>query len=595
MKTKHIPLMRFTTMMFIFSLSVGAHTIPGNPTRYSVHQWSSRNNVWEADRQHLIKYNAHNKEVSRIIIDLANQKILSKDSIIYDAPGREINYLNYVYNTATGFTFNEYRETVYFEGDEVRVSYSYFFENGAWTLKTGMRNDRVVNGNNTTTTMSTYDLFFGDQWTNRLKTEVKKDPAGNIVEITTSTYDHGQWNLDNKEVYAGWHTNHPDRYTAMSRYLYAGNQWRLETTHLQELVSGGFYSETVAGTTTPFEARRILEKPDKSERSISKKIPNGWQFECMKMTIADTLVKEQWNYYDETNKDQLEYAHENTLTTDRQENMIAEVSNVWEPGTGWRFDRYTRFQNTKNANGKLLEQVVSEKTDESIGFVYQHKIVVEQYANSDLPTQNQEVCSVTGRSCYNAFAFRPNAVLVTNNKILVSDGSDALIRVFTLNGPNLELVSTYGAYGNGAGQLNNPQMIAQGSNGLIYIGMAGNGRIAVVSVDGNNLVYVNTLNTNLQYPSGMVFKNGFLYVSETTGNRITIFTTNGIAFQEIGAYHNPGSYFDQLHQPMGMCVVDSLLYVADKNNSRIQVFKLYGSSLTHFRSFGGNGMANGLF
>ncbi|MDX2190876.1 MAG: T9SS type A sorting domain-containing protein [Bacteroidota bacterium] len=597
MKSIYIPIISLITSILINSLEVGAFNIPDNPSRYSVYQWSTQNNNWEADRQHSIKYNAQNKEVSRVIKNLANQRILSKDSLIYDAQGREIDYINYSYNTATGFTLNEHRETVYFEGNEVKVSYSYFFENGAWTLKTGMRNDRIVNGTITTTTMSTYDLFFGNQWTYRLKTEIKRDLSGKIAEVVTSTFDNGQWVLDNKEVYTGWFSSHPDRFTGMSRYIYAGNQWQLETVHQQTTVSGGFFSETITGMTAPITVKRIIEKPDQSERSISKKIPNGWQLEYMKMTIADTIVKEQWNYYDETIQDQLEYAHENIVTTDRKGNMIAEDSKIWEPATGWKLDRYTRYQNTKNASGKLVEQVVSDKSDEAIGFINQYKIVVEEYPTTvtSPPTDTATVCSVTGRSFYHAHAFRPNGVLITKQKVLIADGSDARIRVFTMNGNNLNLVSSYGTYGNGAGQLNNPQMLAADPNGLIYASMAGNGRIAVMSLNGNNLVYVNNLNTNMQYPSGMVFKNGYLYVSETTGNTITIFTTNGISFQQVGQYNNQGSSFGQLNQPMGMCVKDSLLYVADKNNSRIQVFKVQGTTLTFFRSFGGNGMSNGQF
>ncbi len=159
--------------------------------------------------------------------------------------------------------------------------------------------------------------------------------------------------------------------------------------------------------------------------------------------------------------------------------------------------------------------------------------------------------------------------------LYVADTRDHRILVFA---PDGRLVRSFGASGDGPGQLNAPTYLAV-SNGRIYVSDTLNARIQVfdaqgrlVSSIGQRGLYVG----NLTRPKGVaVSRDGLVYVVESYYDTLLVFDREGRFLMPIGgAGHEPGQFF----LPAGAWVDDrGRVYVADMLNGRVSIFQFLGA------------------
>jgi len=159
-----------------------------------------------------------------------------------------------------------------------------------------------------------------------------------------------------------------------------------------------------------------------------------------------------------------------------------------------------------------------------------------------------------------------------------------------INQPKL----TFGSYGNGNGQFNNPYGVTVNTKGNIIISDS-NHRIQIFDSAGK---FISTFRSNgnengqFNYPHGITINSkGNILVCDRENFRIQIFDSEG---KFISAFGSNGNGNGQFKNPWGICVdKNDNIYVCDFNNHRIQIFGSEGKFLSRFGSFGNdNGQFN---
>ena len=132
-------------------------------------------------------------------------------------------------------------------------------------------------------------------------------------------------------------------------------------------------------------------------------------------------------------------------------------------------------------------------------------------------------------------------IKIINDKLYVCDHGNNRFQILNTN---LEYVASFGCYGDGNGQFNGPNGIAQD-------------------------------------------RVGNLYVSDTNNNRVQVFDCEG---NFLSAFSRMGADLKKLSLPYGICVgSDHLVYVCDSGNKCVSVFKTSGEFVTSFGQFSSPG------
>jgi DNA-binding beta-propeller fold protein YncE len=158
-----------------------------------------------------------------------------------------------------------------------------------------------------------------------------------------------------------------------------------------------------------------------------------------------------------------------------------------------------------------------------------------------------------------------------------------------------------------ANQVNNPHGIEIGPNGNLYVADTRNGRINILSADGEARAVIGSPSTNdqnsiaangtLREPwSVAVAKDGTIFVADTWNHRVQVFDATGKFLRGWGHFEQVAS--NQPGSPDGFwgprdITLDSIgnVYVADTGNKRIRVYDQNG---TLIRSIGSAGAGPGL-
>ena len=128
-------------------------------------------------------------------------------------------------------------------------------------------------------------------------------------------------------------------------------------------------------------------------------------------------------------------------------------------------------------------------------------------------------------------------IKVINDKLYVCDRGNNRVQILNTE---LEYVSSFGCYGDGDGQFDAPDGIAQD-------------------------------------------RAGNLYVSDANNNRVQVFDCKG---RFLSTFSKKGAGSEQLNTPCGICVgSDQLVYVCDNRNKCVSVFKTSGEFVTSFSKF----------
>lgn len=183
--------------------------------------------------------------------------------------------------------------------------------------------------------------------------------------------------------------------------------------------------------------------------------------------------------------------------------------------------------------------------------------------------------------------FRPTAVAIDTDGVVVADTANHRIAFFDEEGGFRAVVGTYGI---GPGEFDRPGGLVVQSGGDIFVADTGNDRIQRLAPDGS---FVASIGADvLSAPRGMVFTaDGVLLVADSGSGRIARFTDDGTL---IGWFGELGSGPGQFNRPTDVSVDPSGgLWVADLDNHRVQ--KLDASTGAFRLSVGGFGVAPGEF
>jgi sugar lactone lactonase YvrE len=151
-------------------------------------------------------------------------------------------------------------------------------------------------------------------------------------------------------------------------------------------------------------------------------------------------------------------------------------------------------------------------------------------------------------------------------RILVADSGNHRIQAFDALGT---VLTTYGGPGSGAGQFNSPQGLAVGRTGRVVVADQGNNRLVVLSFDGNEFAYLNSLDAGFNAPNGVAVDAwGHIVVADTGDNRVVVLDPQGNLLAE---YSEPNDgYTGSFNAPRGVAVErDGDLVVADTGNRRV--------------------------
>lgn len=150
------------------------------------------------------------------------------------------------------------------------------------------------------------------------------------------------------------------------------------------------------------------------------------------------------------------------------------------------------------------------------------------------------------------------------------------------------IVQVWGTVGSGPGELNGPEGIAIGPDGLLYVADTGNDRIQVFTRSGAFIRQWNGASTaagSLNKPQRLtVAADGRVFVSDSDNQRIVVFSSTGTFIQQWGGQSAEDSL--PIH-PLGIALdANNSIYVVDNNNDRIQVFSDLGEFSHHWGSLG---------
>jgi len=137
------------------------------------------------------------------------------------------------------------------------------------------------------------------------------------------------------------------------------------------------------------------------------------------------------------------------------------------------------------------------------------------------------------------------------------------------------------------GRFKEPEGIATGLDGTVYVADSGNDRIELFDAQGGFIAQWGSSGSadgQLSNPVGLALdRQGNLYVADTLNQRIEVFDSSG-AF--LRAWGSKGSSEGQFKFPSGVAVnPDSgLVYVTDNVNNRVEQFDLQGNFLSSWGS-----------
>ncbi|HRU74328.1 MAG TPA: NHL repeat-containing protein, partial [Caldisericia bacterium] len=135
-------------------------------------------------------------------------------------------------------------------------------------------------------------------------------------------------------------------------------------------------------------------------------------------------------------------------------------------------------------------------------------------------------------------------------------------------------------------ELSFPMQGMKFKNGFLYVLDTSYGRVHVLDKDLNHIKVIGELgyvDGKLQYPSDLdVDENGNIYVADFFNNYVVKFSNEGEVLLQIG---EEGTEEGKFNGPSGIAVSKSgLIYVSDQLNSRIQVFDKDGKFVRSIKS-----------
>jgi len=158
--------------------------------------------------------------------------------------------------------------------------------------------------------------------------------------------------------------------------------------------------------------------------------------------------------------------------------------------------------------------------------------------------------------------------------IYVADTNNHRIQVFDSEG---SLVKSWGQYGNLDGEMKKPHAVAVGSDGIVYVSDNGNRRILKFDKNGNQIAKLGDKKTVSSNITGIaVDAKGNIYTVDTDKHRIVVYDQKGEVIKTIG---KKGIGKGAMMEDPADIAIDHAgnIYVVDASNKRIQKFDANGN------------------
>ena len=180
--------------------------------------------------------------------------------------------------------------------------------------------------------------------------------------------------------------------------------------------------------------------------------------------------------------------------------------------------------------------------------------------------------------------------LDSHGNVWVANAFGNVINKFSASGA---LLGTYGEWGTGNGQLEEPVSIAVNTTtNNVYVGDLKNNRVDEFNEKGEFVRKFGTEgagNGQFKGASGIAISSGNVWVSDPGNSRVQEFNENGEFIKKFGA---EGTGNGQFHGPAGIVFSGANVYVEDSGNSRVEEFNAAGE---YVAQFGSKGTGNGQF
>ena len=134
----------------------------------------------------------------------------------------------------------------------------------------------------------------------------------------------------------------------------------------------------------------------------------------------------------------------------------------------------------------------------------------------------------------------PSLIKVIDDKVYVCDRGNHRVQIFNTE---LEYINSFGCHGDGDGQFNEPNGIAQDRAGKLYVTDTRNNRVQVFDYNGQFLYAFSKKDADskqLDRPHGIfVSSDQFVYVCERGNKCVSVFKTSGEFVTSFGHFNNP--------------------------------------------------------
>lgn len=151
-------------------------------------------------------------------------------------------------------------------------------------------------------------------------------------------------------------------------------------------------------------------------------------------------------------------------------------------------------------------------------------------------------------------------------RFLVADSGNNRVQAFDEQG---RFVSAYGGAGTGLGKFNNPQGLVVDSRGQVIVADSGNNRLQVLSFDGANFGFLQTIASGFNRPTGVAaYGTDRIIVADTGNNKVKVLDGAGTL---LSTYAEPtDGRSGAFSRPRGVAGDQSAnIVVADTGNGRV--------------------------
>ncbi len=177
---------------------------------------------------------------------------------------------------------------------------------------------------------------------------------------------------------------------------------------------------------------------------------------------------------------------------------------------------------------------------------------------------------------------RPSGIAVDSQRrvLYIADPPAHDIKIFSLN--DSKLLGSIGRRGTAPGEFNFPTWLALDKTGRLYVTDSLNGRIQILSHEGQPLSSIGQLGVStgsFSSPKGIALdSDGHLYVNDAGFDNVQIFDNKGrLLLYFGGSGQAPGTFW----MPGGVFIDhNDRIYIADSYNKRIQIFQYMKSKVS---------------